>query len=659
MTSIGYGPRIPFKEFDGDADNYEDWEDSCIGGLRLLGLHTALPEYAAERPTEGFDLAKTNRAIYDYLSNVIDKTSHGIIRRGAKGDGATALKLLRAHYVRETDSRIHVLWKSLINMKMGENCVTEYLTYIDETISKLRSVDEKVSDALAVVCTLDGLSSRYASFIEVATQRSPQYKFEELKIALLSCEDRMKKEEIMTGAENVMSVKSDDNSYTKKKRNQFYRKKYSASKWCEFHQQNTDHITRDCPEMRKARDHQFKNEVQYVEEEEECDFSFYLSHEVGLCDEVAKCAVNNECDDSDLVLVDSGCTTHIERNDANFSSFHENFNPGTHSIKLADGEKKTGIVEGTGTVSSCFEDQEGTRFNVSLNDALFIPGFSQDILSVNKSVKSGCTITFSPEGSTLKTKQGKVFNIIEKDKLYYLQRKTGKSSRGSETVVETDRKPLENTSRVLSATVHTPGKHNLQEWHRILGHSNVKDIQCLSKVVDNMEITSNENFDCSTCVQAKMSQTISRYVCPDARAKRVLELVYCDLVGPITPISREGYRYSMTFIDEYSGAVKIYMLKAKSDATTALKKFLAETAVYGAVGRLRCDGGGEFTAGTFKSVCLENKIRLEFTAPYSPHQNGKCERSHRSVFEMARSFLLDSGLPRNLWPFAVRMAMNI
>ena len=171
MTSIGYGPRIPFKEFDGDADNYEDWEDSCIGGLCLLGLHAALPEYAAERPTEGFDLAKTNRAIYDYLSNVIDKTSHGIIRRGAKGDGATALKLLRAHYVRETDSRIHVLWKSLINMKMGENCVTEYLTYIDETISKLRSVDEKVSDALAVVCTFDGLSSRYASFIDWQTRR--------------------------------------------------------------------------------------------------------------------------------------------------------------------------------------------------------------------------------------------------------------------------------------------------------------------------------------------------------------------------------------------------------------------------------------------------------------------------------------------------------
>ena len=106
-------------------------------------------------------------------------------------------------------------------------------------------------------------------------------------------------------------------------------------------------------------------------------------------------------------------------------------------------------------------------------------------------------------------------------------------------------------------------------------------------------------------------------------------LSFCDLVGPISPVSREGFKYTITFVDDFSGAYKVYMLKNKSDAYTALQKFLAETSSFGEVKRLRCDGGGEFIAGEFQNLCLKNKINVEFSSPYSPHQNGKCERSHR------------------------------
>ena len=52
-------------------------------------------------------------------------------------------------------------------------------------------------------------------------------------------------------------------------------------------------------------------------------------------------------------------------------------------------------------------------------------------------------------------------------------------------------------------------------------------------------------------------------------------------------------------------------------------------------------------------------IKHEKSAPYSPHQNGTAERSWRTLFEMARSLLLQSKLPKSLWTYAVMAATHI
>ncbi|GFO23132.1 transposon ty2-lr2 Gag-Pol polyprotein [Plakobranchus ocellatus] len=55
----------------------------------------------------------------------------------------------------------------------------------------------------------------------------------------------------------------------------------------------------------------------------------------------------------------------------------------------------------------------------------------------------------------------------------------------------------------------------------------------------------------------------------------------------------------------------------------------------------------------------KHKIRHEMSAPYSQHQNGKAERVWRTLFEMARCLLTDSGLPKFLWSYAVLAAAYI
>ncbi|PIK60597.1 hypothetical protein BSL78_02441 [Apostichopus japonicus] len=52
-------------------------------------------------------------------------------------------------------------------------------------------------------------------------------------------------------------------------------------------------------------------------------------------------------------------------------------------------------------------------------------------------------------------------------------------------------------------------------------------------------------------------------------------------------------------------------------------------------------------------------IRHETSSPYSPHQNGTAERQWRTLFEMGRCLLIDKGLPKFLWTYAVQTAAHI
>ena len=116
---------------------------------------------------------------------------------------------------------------------------------------------------------------------------------------------------------------------------------------------------------------------------------------------------------------------------------------------------------------------------------------------------------------------------------------------------------------------------------------------------------------------------------------------------------------AMVFVDDFSGAFGVYFLKNKSDTITATKQFLADTAPFGTVKRLRSDNGGEYVSDKFKSFLLDNHIKHELTAPYSPHQNGTAERAWRSLFDMARCLLIQAELPKQLWTYAVMTSAHI
>ena len=100
----------------------------------------------------------------------------------------------------------------------------------------------------------------------------------------------------------------------------------------------------------------------------------------------------------------------------------------------------------------------------------------------------------------------------------------------------------------------------------------------------------------------------------------------------------------------------IYFLKQKSDTLEATQQFLADTALFGKVKRIRSNSGGEFMGQKFKSLLRENRIMHKTCAPYLPHQNRTAERAWSSLFNVARCLLLEAKLPKMMQTYAVMAA---
>ena len=165
--------------------------------------------------------------------------------------------------------------------------------------------------------------------------------------------------------------------------------------------------------------------------------------------------------------------------------------------------------------------------NIVHKDALYVPSFKQNIFSVQCATKIGSTVEFKQEVAELRSRNGTVFNIDKRGKLYYLN----------------------------SVVTTKEASHSLQEWHEIMGHCNAKDVLNLEQVVSGMNITDKDMEECEVCIQGKMVEERCRI--PDSRAIEPLESVHCDLAGSIEPAAKEEFRYALVFADDFSGVTML------------------------------------------------------------------------------------------------------
>ena len=125
-----------------------------------------------------------------------------------------------------------------------------------------------------------------------------------------------------------------------------------------------------------------------------------------------------------------------------------------------------------------------------------------------------------------------------------------------------------------------------------------------------MTLVGSGTPDCSACRKGKQMRREIPHATHE-RAGEVLGRVFSDLCTPMETPSVEGYRYFITFTDDFSRYTHLGLCKSKDDALGIFKSWLAraEKETGKSLKVFRSDGGGEFTSGAFKAFLDEKGIK--------------------------------------------------
>ena len=126
----------------------------------------------------------------------------------------------------------------------------------------------------------------------------------------------------------------------------------------------------------------------------------------------------------------------------------------------------------------------------------------------------------------------------------------------------------------LSSTATLP--MDLTLLHRRLCHHHLAGIRRLLSVnlVTGLMLDSKAGPDpvCEACKAGKMHA--DPFPTSSTRASRPLQLVHSDVHGPVKVPTHQGYRYWVSFIDDFSRLKAVYLLKRKLETFAAFKQFM-------------------------------------------------------------------------------------
>ena len=110
-----------------------------------------------------------------------------------------------------------------------------------------------------------------------------------------------------------------------------------------------------------------------------------------------------------------------------------------------------------------------------------------------------------------------------------------------------------------------------------------------------------------------------------------------------------GYKYYVSFVDDYSRFCWIYLLKNKSDVEQVFYTFQThvERLLNAKIKAVQSDWGGEYHRlhRYFERTGIVHRV----SCPHTSQQNGIAERKHRHLVETGLALLAHSQLPLRYW----------
>ncbi|KAK1681786.1 hypothetical protein QYE76_042634 [Lolium multiflorum] len=310
--------------------------------------------------------------------------------------------------------------------------------------------------------------------------------------------------------------------------------------------------------------------------------------------------------------------------------------PNIHDITVSFGDNSTSEVLGFGKVV--------VAHNITLVDVMLVKTLGYNFLSVSALGKMGFAV------------------FIDNDIVVLLWSKTLKVAFVGYR--EHNLYVVDFSGTTTSSAMCLFGKADVGWlWHRRLAHVNMRTLQSLHKGNHIVGLMENVSFAkdrvCRACVEGKMhdsphpSKTI-------ISSKRILELLHVDLFGPVTHASLGAKKHCLVIVDDYSRYTWVYFLKTKDETQQIFIDFATEVQRQHnlLIMAIRSDNGSEFKNYTLNDFLSDEGIRHQYSAAYTPQQNGVAERKNRTLMDMARSMMAEYKSRYNFWAEAISTACH-
>ena len=126
-------------------------------------------------------------------------------------------------------------------------------------------------------------------------------------------------------------------------------------------------------------------------------------------------------------------------------------------------------------------------------------------------------------------------------------------------------------------------------------------------------------------------------------------------------LSIGGYKYTATYLDDYSSFGVIFYLKHINEEFTTFKtyKAWAERQLSTTLKCRQFDQGGEFLSNEQKSYMADNGIEYQTSMPDSLQRNGQVERFQQTIVNGAEAMQHHTGLSGGFWIYVVKAKLHM
>ena len=525
--------------------NFASWRDAVKLTLGMMDLDYALRHDPPTSPTDQSSLEQ--KRLYEQwersnrMSLMVIKNSISVAIRGAIPDSENAKTYMDS--VEEQfkgTSKAHastLILKMLTTKYDGMSGVREHIMMMSDMAHKLKGMDMEISEGFLVHFIMTSLPAQFGPFkINYNTQKD-KWQMSELIAMCVQEEERLKIEKpdvahitTTNTGKRKGSFHTGESSKTLK-RNANATSSLTAPKGtprCKFcHKKG--HGQRDCPK--------FKD---WLAKKGDYLFMIYESFNIDV--------------PSNTWWVDSGSMVHVTNSLQGFHTIRR-LERNQRTIKVGSGDVLN--VEAVGTLQLVM--QSGRCIN--LYDTLYVPRMTRNLVSVQKLDNDGYYVLFGNGKVTISLNSNFIGCGSLDGKLYklYLDEQFSKSllSCNVNENLNKRKRDLETSSML---------------WHQRLGR--ISRDRMLRLVKDGVlpTLDFNDFETCVKCLKGKMAKVNKKGA---TRSSSLLEIIHTDICGPFHA-GISGHKSFITFIDDHSRYMYLYLINEKSESLDMFKTFKAE-----------------------------------------------------------------------------------